>query len=137
MVLWQSELRKSTLARRSSLLLHGMVMLALLLASWPVSATPVRMLLLALVLLDCLRSLRRIRRRQGNIALLGGRALRWRQREWRILSRPWLTRQAILLSLRDAKGERERLWLFADGMENSSWRCLRMQLLIDREADNE
>lgn len=137
MALWQCELRQSKLAQRLSLILHGVVMLALLFASWPASAIPVRMLLLALVLLDCLRSLRRIHRRQGDIALLGGHALRWRQREWRIISRPWLTRHAILLSLRDAKGAREQLWLFADGMESSSWRCLRLQLLIDKEPDNQ
>ncbi|MCT2386144.1 protein YgfX [Erwinia pyrifoliae] len=136
MVLWQCELRQSKLAQRLSLLLHGAVMLALLLPAWPASAGLVRMLLLVLVLLECIRSRRRIRRRQGDVALLGGHALRWRQREWRILSRPWLTRQAILLSLRDAKGERERLWLFADGMADSHWRRLRMQLLNNKEQGN-
>lgn len=136
MVLWQCELRESALALRLALLLHGAVILALLVVIWPTSATLVRTLLLASVLLDCVRSLRRIRRRRGDIALLSGLVIRWRQRLWVIRSRPWLTRQAILLLLQDDKGERERLWLFADGMGSSSWRLLRLQLLNNRpQAD--
>ncbi|ADP11484.1 Uncharacterized protein ygfX [Erwinia sp. Ejp617] len=136
MALWQCELRQSKLAQRLSLLLHGAVMLALLLPAWPASSGLVRMLSLVLVLLECIRSRRRIRRRRGDVALLTGSVVRWRQRQWQILSRPWLTRQAILLSLHDAKGKRERLWLFADSMEDSDWRRLRMQLLNNKEQGN-
>ncbi|WP_168385852.1 protein YgfX [Erwinia amylovora] len=136
MVLWQCELRPSRLAQRLSLLLHGAVMLALLLPTWPASSGLVRMLLLVLVLFECIRSRRRIGRRQGDIALLEGHELRWRQREWCIISRPWLTGQAILLLLQDTHGQRERLWLFADGMENRNWRQLRLQLLNSKVQGN-
>lgn len=112
-----------------SLSLHGVVVIALLLAPWPASLTVVWMLLLTLVVLECVRSQRRIRSREGDIALLADRQLQWRQKHWRICGRPWMTRRAILLALRSAKGEREKLWLLRDSMNESEWRQLRQQLL--------
>jgi len=128
--LWRSDLRVSWQAQWISLLLHGMVMLALLLAPWPASLTAVWMLLLTLAVFECVRSQRRIRSREGDIALLADRQLQWRQENWRICGRPWMTRQAILLALRSAKGERERLWLLRDSMAEAEWRQLRQQLLM-------
>lgn len=129
MALWHSELRVSWRAQWISLLLHGVVILALLLAPWPASYTLVWMLLLTLVVLECVRSQRRIRSREGDIALLEGRQMEWRQKRWRIQGRPWMTRQAILLTLRSAKGEREKLWLLRDSVSEEAWRQLRRQLL--------
>ncbi|MDN4628287.1 MULTISPECIES: protein YgfX [Erwinia] len=129
MALWRSDLRVSWQAQWMSLSLHGVVVIALLLAPWPASLTVVWMLLLTLVVLECVRSQRRIRSREGDIALLADHQLQWRQKHWRICGRPWMTRRAILLALRSAKGEREKLWLLRDSMNESEWRQLRQQLL--------
>jgi len=127
--LWRSELRVSWRAQWLSLLLHGLVMLMLLLAPWPTNLTAVWLLLLTLVVFECIRSQRRIGSREGDIALLEHRQLRWRQKNWQICARPWMTRQAILLALRSAKGEREKLWLLRDSMSEAEWRQLRQKLL--------
>ncbi|KAB8305322.1 hypothetical protein EH228_19820 [Erwinia endophytica] len=129
MALWHSELRVSWRAQWISLLLHGVVILLLLLAPWPDSYTVVWMLLLTLVVFECVRSQRRIRSREGDIALLEERQLQWRQTRWQICGQPWMTRQAILLTLRSPKGEHEKLWLLRDSMDEDEWRQLRQQLL--------
>ncbi|MEW5288486.1 protein YgfX [Erwinia papayae] len=129
MALWHSDLRVSWRAQWVSLLLHGMVIIALLLAPWPASYTVVWMLLLTLVVFECVRSQRRIGSREGEIALLEGRQFQWRQRRWQISGRPWITRQAILIPLRSAKGEQEKLWLVADSMSAEEWRDLRKHLI--------
>ena len=139
MVQWQCNLRVSWFARFSSLLLHGAVILALLLAPWPASYgyTLLWASLLVLVVLESVRSQRRILNRGGDLALLPGDIWRWRQQPWQMPVPPWITRQAILLSLRNNAGQRERLWLFADGMEKSEWRLLRQQLLMNKEQADE
>ncbi|HBV40424.1 MAG TPA: hypothetical protein DEF05_12240 [Erwinia sp.] len=129
MALWRSELRVSWQAQWLSLLLHGVAVVALLLAPWPARLTVVWMLLLTLVVFECLRSQRRIRSREGDIALLDDGQLQWRQTHWRIGGRPWMTQWAILLTLRSATGEREKLWLLRDSMNEAEWRQLRQQLL--------
>lgn len=129
MALWHSDLRVSWRAQWVSLLLHGMVIIALLLAPWPASYTVVWMLLLTLVVFECVRSQRRIGSREGEIALFEGRQFQWRQRRWQISGRPWITRQAILIPLRSAKGEQEKLWLVADSMSAEEWRDLRKHLI--------
>lgn len=118
-------------------LLHGAVILALWLVPWPGSASLARVALLALTLRECLCSLRRTQSWQGALMLHEGHEFYWRQRQWCMASPPWLTRQAIRLSLRDSKGRRARLWLFADGMDNSEWRLLRQQLLNKKELRDE
>ena len=129
MALWHSDLRVSWRAQWISLLLHGVVILALLLAPWPASYTVVWMLLVTLAVFECLRSQRRIRSREGGIALLDGRQMQWRQQRWKIHGRPWIARQAIFLTLRTAKGVQETLWLLSDSMSEDEWRQLRQQLL--------
>ncbi|WP_428945225.1 protein YgfX [Pantoea sp. FN060301] len=129
MALWHADLRISWRAQWISLLLHGAVMLALLLAPWPASYTPVWMLLLTLVVFECLRSQRRIRSREGILRLVAPRELEWRQSRWRLCGRPLMTRQAILLALRSPQGEKEKLWLMRDSMDEEAWRQLRQQLL--------
>jgi len=138
-VLWQCKLQVSRYARWASLLLHGAVILALLLALRAVSFgyTLPWAGLLVLVVLECLRSQRRIVRREGDLALLPGHIVRWRQQQWQMPIPPWITRQAILLSLHNHAGQRERLWLFADGMESADWRLLRQQLLMNKERADE
>ncbi|KGT86457.1 membrane protein [Erwinia typographi] len=130
MALWHSDLRVSWRAQWVSLLLHGVVILVLLLAPWPASLTVVWMLLLTLVVFECVRSQRRIRSREGEISLLEHRQLQWRQKRWQIHGRPWITQQAILLALRSAQGEKEKLWLCRDSMEDEEWRELRQHLLM-------
>ena len=139
MVLWQCKLRVSWYARCASLMLHGTVILALLLAAWSASCgyTLLWAGLTVLVVLECLRSQRRIVRREGDLALLPGHIVRWRQQQWQMPIPPWITRQAILLSLRNHAGQRERLWLFADAMESAEWRLLRQQLLMNKERADE
>ncbi len=70
MVLWQSDLRISWRAQWFSLLLHGVVAALVLLVPWPLSYTPIWLLLLSLVVFDCVRSQRRIHARRGEIKLL-------------------------------------------------------------------
>ncbi|AXF76801.1 protein YgfX [Erwinia tracheiphila] len=129
MALWHSELRVSWRAQWFSLLLHGVAILIVLLAPWPASYTVVWMSLLTLTIFECVRSQRRIGNREGEIALFEGRQVQWRQKRWQIRGRPWITRQAILMTLRSATGEREKLWLFSDSMSAEDWRSLRKQLL--------
>ncbi|MEL0356410.1 protein YgfX, partial [Klebsiella pneumoniae] len=77
MVLWQSDLRISWRAQWFSLLLHGVVAALVLLVPWPLSYTPIWLLLLSLVVFDCVRSQRRIHARRGEIKLLTDSRLRW------------------------------------------------------------
>ncbi|MBK2863930.1 protein YgfX, partial [Escherichia coli] len=84
MVLWQSDLRISCRAQSFSLLLHGVVAALVLLVPWPLSYTPI-WLLLSLVVFDCVRSQRRIHARRGEIKLLTDSRLRWQNAEWEIL----------------------------------------------------
>lgn len=137
MVQWQCNLRASRHAQMLSLMMHGGLMLALLLAPWPDSASLPRIVLLLLVLLEYLRSRYRIRRCQGEITLRQGPVVCWEQCQWHMASRPWLTQRAILLPLQSPTGRRQRLWLFADGMENGEWRLLRNQLLNEKEPRDE
>lgn len=55
MVLWQSDLRISWRAQWFSLLLHGVVAALVLLVPWPLSYTPIWLLLLSLVVFDCVQ----------------------------------------------------------------------------------
>ena len=71
MVLWQSDLRVSWRAQWLSLLIHGLVAAVILLMPWPLSYTPLWMVLLSLVVFDCVRSQRRINARQGEIRQQG------------------------------------------------------------------
>lgn len=134
MALWQADLRVSWRAQWVSLLLHGAVMLALLLAPWPASYTPVWMLLLTLIVFECLRSQRRIRSREGLLRQVDQRDFEWRQMRWRLRGRPLMTRQAMLLTLRSPQGMKEKLWLMRDSMDEEAWRQLRQQLLSLSEA---
>ncbi|HAF7523600.1 hypothetical protein O6W73_16490 [Salmonella enterica subsp. enterica] len=105
MVLWQSDLRVSWRAQWISLLIHGLVAAVILLMPWPLSYTPLWMILLSLVVFDCVRSQRRINTCQGEIKLLmDGR-------------------------LRAESGRHQHLWLAADSMEEAEWRELRRILL--------
>ena len=72
MVRWQCNLRVSRCAQLFSLVLHGTLILALLLAPWSASGYCQLGQLLLLVLLECLRSRQRIRHCQGEISLLPG-----------------------------------------------------------------
>lgn len=137
MVLWRCELRVSWRAQWQSLLLHGVIILLLLLAPWPGSYTLLWVGLLILIVMECVRSQRRILARVGPIELMTAGQIRWRQQRWSLASRPWLSRWMILLSLRGADGKRERLWLFADCMGQAEWRLLRQQLLMQKELDIE
>ncbi|MFG1173479.1 protein YgfX [Erwiniaceae bacterium CAU 1747] len=137
MVLWRCKLRVSWAAQWQSLLLHGAVILLLLLIPWPGSYTLVWIGLLTLVLMESIRSQRRILSRVGPIELLSSKQFQWRQQQWFLASKPWIGRWAILLPLRTKEGKREWLWLGADSMENAEWRLLRQQLLMLKEPGNE
>jgi len=131
-VLWRTDLRVSGQAQRLSLLLHALAILALLLAPWSAGFAAVRLALFILVGVECARSLRRIRSREGDIALLADGQMQWRRQNWRLCARPWITKQAILLGLRAVSGEQEKLWLLRDSMAEAEWRGLR-QLLLTAE----
>ncbi|MCG3100739.1 protein YgfX [Enterobacter cloacae] len=130
MVLWQSDLRVSWRSQWMSLLLHGLVAAFVLLMPWPLSYTPLWLLLLSLVVFDSVRSQRRINARQGEIKLLMDSRLRWQGKEWDILGMPWMLNSGMMLRLRNVDGGRcQHLWLAADSMDASEWRDLRRMLL--------
>lgn len=134
MVLWQSDLRVSWQAQWLSMLLHSAAIAVLLLAPWPPKLTPIWGVMLILVLLETVRSQRRIRCCEGEIMLLNQQRLRWRQQEWHLLQRPWITRRVILLSLRNDLNKRQRLWLLRDSMSDIAWRELRQCLMFSAES---
>lgn len=113
-----------------SLVAHGLLVLLILLAPWSDSYTVLWLGLVTLVVFGFIRSQRNIKSRQGEISLLGATHLRWQQQEWRIIKRPWMLKNGILLSLRAVDGKRrQRLWLASDSMGNEEWRHLRQLLL--------
>ncbi|ENK8045834.1 protein YgfX [Salmonella enterica] len=129
MVLWQSDLRVSWRAQWISLLIHGLVAAVILLMPWPLSYTPLWMMLLSLVVFDCVRSQRRINTCQGEIKLLMDGRLRWQGQDWTLLRPPWLLKSRMVLRLRAESGCHQHLWLAADSMEEAEWRELRRILL--------
>ena len=130
MVLWQSDLRVSWRSQWMSLLLHGLVAAFVLLMPWPLSYTPLWLLLLSFVVFDSVRSQRRINARQGEIKLLMGSRLRWQGKEWDILGMPWMLSSGMMLRLRQVGGGKcQHLWLAADSMDIAEWRELRRMLL--------
>ncbi|QMI06492.1 protein YgfX [Citrobacter sp. RHB25-C09] len=124
MVLWQSDLRVSWRAQWLSLLLHGLVAAVILLMPWPLSYTPLWLILLSLVVFDCVRSQRRINACQGEVKLLMDGRLRWHGRDWSIVSAPWIIKSGMMLRLRSDTGKRQHLWLAADSMDQTEWRDL-------------
>lgn len=135
MVLWQSDLRVSWRAQWLSLLLHGLVAALILLMPWPLSYTPLWLILLSLVVFDCVRSQRRINTRQGEIKLLMDGRLRWQGLEWAIQKAPWMLKTGMMLRLRSDSGRRQHLWLAADSMDEKEWRELRRVMLQQTEQE--
>lgn len=131
--LWQSDLRVSWRAQWLSLLIHGLVAAVILLMPWPLSYTPLWMVLLSLVVFDCVRSQRRINARQGEIRLLMDGRLRWQGQEWSIVKAPWMIKSGMMLRLRSDGGKRQHLWLAADSMDEAEWRDLR-RILLQQET---
>ncbi|AXW86962.1 hypothetical protein AU509_10190 [Lonsdalea britannica] len=131
MAQWQCDLKVSWRMQLFSLLVHGIMVLLILLAPWPSGYAPLWLGLVSLVMFGFIRSQRNIKSRHGAISLHGERHLRWQQREWRIVKRPWMLKSGILLSLRAADGAalEQRLWLSSDSMGRDEWRHLRQLLL--------
>lgn len=119
MVQWQSDLRVSWRAQWLSLLIHGLVAVFILLMPWPLSYTPLWLVLLSLVVFDSVRSQRRINACQGEIRLLMDGRLRWQGQEWSIVSAPWMVKTGMMLRLRSDAGKRQHLWLAADSMDDA------------------
>ena len=129
MVLWQSDLRVSWRAQWISLLLHGVVAALVLLMPWPLSYTPLWLLLLSLVVFDCVRSQRRINANHGEIKLLTDARLRWQDQTWDILGTPWMLESGMMLRLRRLDNRKKsHLWIAADSMDAGEWRDLRRML---------
>ncbi|MCV2510744.1 protein YgfX [Leclercia pneumoniae] len=129
MVLWQSDLRVSWRSQWMSLLLHGLVAAAILLMPWPLSYTPLWLLLLSLVVFDSVRSQRRINARQGEIKLFMDSRLRWQGKEWEIVGSPWMINTGMMLRLRASEEQRcHHLWVSADSMDEGEWRDLRRMI---------
>ena len=134
MVLWQSDLRISWRSQWFSLLLHGVVAAIVLLMPWPLSYTPIWLLLLSLVVFDCVHSQRRIHACQGEIKLLIDSRLRWQKTEWDIVGTPWVISSGMLLRLKHAEtGRSQHLWVAADSMDAGEWRDLR-RLVLQKPA---
>jgi toxin CptA len=100
-----------------------------LLVPWPLSYTPLWLLLLSLVVFDSVRSQRRINACQGEIKLLMDSRLRWQGVEWEIVGTPWMLSIGMMLRLRRSEeGRRQHLWLAADSMDAQEWRDLRRMI---------
>ena len=137
MVLWQSDIRVSWRSQWLSLLLHGLMAAFVLLLPWPLSYTPLWLLLLSLVVFDSVRSQRRINACQGEIKLLMDARLRWQGVEWEIVGTPWMLNIGMILRLRREKaGRRQHLWLAADSMDAQEWRDLR-RLISQQSAQRQ
>ena len=137
MVLWQSDIRVSWRSQWLSLLLHGLMAAFVLLLPWPLSYTPLWLLLLSLVVFDSVRSQRRINACQGEIKLLMDARLRWQGVEWDIVGTPWMLNIGMILRLRREKdGRRQHLWLAADSMDAQEWRDLR-RLILQQSAQRQ
>lgn len=104
---------------------------------WPLSYTPLWMVLLSLVVFDCVRSQRRINARQGEIRLLMDGRLRWQGQEWSIVKAPWMIKSGMMLRLRSDGGKRQHLWLAADSMDEAEWRDLRRICCNKRRKDKD
>ncbi|OHY67600.1 hypothetical protein BB778_16140 [Pluralibacter gergoviae] len=129
MVLWQSDLRVSWRAQWISLLIHGVVAALVLLMPWPLSYTPLWLLLLSLVVFDCVRSQRRINASHGEIKLLTDARLRWQDQTWDILGTPSMLESGMMLRLRRLDNRKKsHLWIAADSMDAGEWRDLRRML---------
>ena len=124
MDLWRAELRESRFARRLSWLLHAGVIGLLLV--FPPADGGLSGVLIALVALECRRSLRRIRRHVGMIAQKNSEDWQWQGHGWLLARRPLQVPQGVLLTLQDRRGKRERLWLMHDSMDEADWRALRV-----------
>ena len=108
-----------------------------LLLPWPLSYTPLWLLLLSLVVFDSVRSQRRINACQGEIKLLMDARLRWQGVEWEIVGTPWMLNIGMILRLRREKdGRRQHLWLAADSMDAQEWRDLR-RLILQQSAQRQ
>ena len=137
MVLWQSDIRVSWRSQWLSLLLHGLMAAFVLLLPWPLSYTPLWLLLLSLVVFDSVRSQRRINACQGEIKLLMDARLRWQGVEWEIVGTPWMLNIGMILRLRREKdGRRQHRWLAADSMDAQEWRDLR-RLISQQSAQRQ
>ena len=137
MVLWQSDIRVSWRSQWLSLLLHGLMAAFVLLLPWPLSYTPLWLMLLSLVVFDSVRSQRRINACQGEIKLLMDARLRWQGVEWDIVGTPWMLNIGMILRLRREKdGRRQHLWLAADSMDAQEWRDLR-RLISQQSAQRQ
>jgi toxin CptA len=135
-VLWQSDLRISWRSQWFSLLLHGIVAAIVLLMPWPLSYTPLWLLLLSLVVFDSVRSQRRIHACQGEIKLMTDSRLRWQKAEWEIVGMPWVINSGMLLRLRHPQTRRsQHLWVAADSMDAKEWRDLR-RLVLNKPAQD-
>lgn len=133
MVLWQSDLRISG-ARSGFPCCFTAWWRPRAVGSWPLSYTPIWLLLLSLVVFDCVRSQRRIHARRGEIKLLTDSRLRWQNAEWEILGTPWVINSGMLLRLRHVDTRRgQHLWLAADSMDAGEWRDLR-RLVLQKPA---
>jgi toxin CptA len=136
-VLWQSDIRVSWRSQWLSLLLHGLMAAFVLLLPWPLSYTPLWLLLLSLVVFDSVRSQRRINACQGEIKLLMDARLRWQGVEWDIVGTPWMLNIGMILRLRrEEDGRRQHLWLAADSMDAQEWRDLR-RLISQQSAQRQ
>ena len=97
-----------------------------ILVPWPLSYTPLWLLLLSFVVFDSVRSQRRINARQGEIKLLMDSRLRWQGKEWEMMGAPWMLNSGMMLRLRRVEdNRRQHLWLAADSMDPAEWRDLR------------
>ncbi len=146
MALWQCDLRVSWRSQLFSLAVHGALILLILLAPWPNGWWVTWLLLVLLMVIESIRSQRRISARHGEISLVEPDRMLWRNQEWIIKQPVLMLDSGILLSLRRDKalsgskrkrffGNKAKLWLASDSMGQEEWRHLRQILLSGKRQD--
>ncbi|WP_340614599.1 protein YgfX [Xenorhabdus thailandensis] len=132
MVLWNNKLRASRQTRLFSTGVHGAVVIAALLAPWPIYSAFLGLLffwfpLFAIVISSLAWSQKNIRQCQGQLVLFEGNKVHWQKAAWRIAQPPWLHRYGMMVMLHafsQAENRYVRLWIASDSMSPAAWRHL-------------
>ncbi|MDE9458609.1 protein YgfX [Xenorhabdus bovienii] len=131
MALWHCELKVSRHSRLFSSGVHGVIMLAALLAPWPANGFYLWFPLFVIIMVSWVWSQTNIRRCQGRLALFSGQKMHWQKAAWKLTRPPWLSRYGMVITLHafdktESIRHRSliRLWVASDSMPPKMWRHL-------------
>ncbi|WP_099140947.1 protein YgfX [Xenorhabdus kozodoii] len=136
MVLWNNKLRASRYTRLFSTGVHGVAIIAALLAPWPINSTGFWLPffwfpLFAITIRSWVWSQKNIRLCQGRLVLFKGNKVYWQKAAWRIAQPPWFHRYGMVVMLHafnQTENSRHpppmRLWIASDSVSPAAWRHL-------------